>query len=614
MNFSLSFVFAVICLTTIGSNAAVEAGQSQSPPNFLVVVADDMAWADIGAFGGEIRTPNIDKVAEQGTIMSQFYASPTCAPTRGMLLTGLSSHEAGLGTQNMQQAPNQQDSVHYQGQLHDGVVTLAEGLKSIGYQTMISGKWHIGRDPEQYPNRRGFDRSFILREGGASHFADQLPGNPVEPPHYFEDGMAIQTLPADFYSTTYYTQKMISFLKDRDKSSPFFAYLAYTAPHDPLQVPDAWLNRYDGVFDDGPDTLRARRVAALKSKGLFPDSAQLTGLPPMPPFFPGAKPAWADRSEAMRQADVRPVEIYAAMVELLDESMGQVIDYLDAEGELDNTYVVFMSDNGVSAITPLFYPGTSREWLHSERDMNPANAGKPGTHTFIDGEWASALSGPLKFFKGTTADGGIRVPLIVTGPGVAQGVISEQLGHVADLTPTFYQLAGFHPAESSLYRDKPLPRGVALVEGWKGLVTPRLEPIITELFDNQFVRDGKWKLSRMAPPFGDNTWQLHDMASDPGETTNIAQDNPDVASRLQRAYEDYAKEVGVIVPKPPLTRDISALYVGKCDWSCEARFLLIKTLIDPIYRWILVVLVSLIGFLSWWLLRRRRSAARSTIQ
>ncbi|NCF43649.1 MAG: sulfatase-like hydrolase/transferase [Proteobacteria bacterium] len=601
---SVTFAFLFVWLAGFATAVTAQQSESQLRPNFLLVVADDLGWADIGAFGSAIRTPNIDKIAADGTIMSQFYAGPTCAPSRAMLLTGLSSHEAGVGTQNLQQAPNQKDSIVYQGQLHDGVVTLAEGLQSIGYQTMISGKWHIGRDTDQQPHRRGFQRSFVLREGGASHFADQLALNPAELPRYFEDGVPVDTLPADFYSTTFYTQKMIDFLDARDRSRPFFSYLAYTAPHDPLQVPDDWLHRYRGVFDNGPESVRARRIAALQARGLFPAEARASTLVPPPPILPGTKPPWTERSEAMRRVDVRGVEIYAAMVELLDQNLGRVIAYLEAEGELDNTFVVFLSDNGVSAITPLFYPQTSREWLHQERDMDPANAGRPGTHTYIDGEWASALNGPLRLFKGTTADGGTRVPFIVAGPTVAQGVINKQLGHVADITPTFYALAGLQPQMSAVYRDKPYPRGSTLEASWQGLKVRRQQAIITELFGDWSVRDGDWKLSRMAPPFGDNTWQLFNMTVDPGETLNVAAENPLVVEQMQRAYVSFAKEVGVIEPKPPLTRDVGALYVGKCNWSCEARLLLLNALVNPSDRWILVVAVLLLGLLTVLLGRR----------
>ena len=597
----------VISLTAPDVLAAAGDSKTVSPPNFLLVVADDLGWADIGAFGSKIRTPNIDSLAATGTVMSQFYAAPSCAPTRAMLLTGLSSHAAGVGTQNLQQAPNQQDSLQYQGQLHNGVVTLAEGLRSVGYQTMISGKWHIGRDPNQYPSQRGFDRSFILREGGASHFADQLPINPAEPAHYFEDGAPVDALPEDFYSTTYYTEKMLNFLAARDRGRPFFSYIAFTAPHDPLQVPDSWLNRYEGVFDEGPDAVRARRITALTTRGFFPDAATPAATLPLPPIFPGAKPAWSERSEVVRRQDVRPVEIYAAMIELMDKSLGQVLAYLEAEGELENTYIVFLSDNGVSAVTPLLYPGTSRQWLHEQRDMNPANAGRPRTHTFINGEWASALNGPLRLFKGTTAEGGIRVPVIVSGPRVMTGKVHKHLSHIADLTPTFYALAGLRPDTSPLYLDKPRPTGESLVATWEGSNEPRQAPIVVELFGNKAVRQDDWKLTLMAPPFGDNTWQLYNMAADPGETENVAEDYPAVAQRLLLAYQEHAETVGIIDPKPPLSRDISALYVGKCDLGCEARFLLLKALVDPSYRWLLMLtgifLLLLIGLLAHRLLR-----------
>lgn len=618
-NFALKFNLTNATLSAFGLLVAIalpaltpaKADVSQTErPNFLVILADDLGWADLGVMGSQIRTPNLDALAARGMLMSNFYVAPTCAPTRAMLLTGLSSHEAGLGTQHQQQAESQKGAIAYGGQLHDGVVTLSEALGDSGYQTMISGKWHIGHDDTQAPHRRGFQRSFILREGGASHFEDMLEINPVELPFYFEDGQPVEKLPAGFYSTTNYTDKMLEFLDQRDRSKPFFSYLAYTAPHDPLQVPDDWLEAYRGVFDAGPEAVRARRMVALRDKGLFPEGADIPPPLALPPLVPGRKKPWSERSSEERRIDARPVEIYAAMVEILDLNIGRVLDYLATQGELDNTYVIFMSDNGASAVTPLNYPGTSREWLHTERKMDPSDAGRMGSHTFISAEWAAVLNGPNRLFKAMITEGGIRTPLIIAGPRVPAGRIAHAPGHVSDIAPSLYQLANIDAATLPLYADKPKPRGISLVPLWQGAQNAPRPPIVMELFGNMMVRDGDWKLLRLLPPFSTGDPELFDLKSDPGETIDLVETHPEIATRLLADYDKFAEQVGVIAPAPPLERSIRGVYVGKCGWDCEARFLLIEILIHSVGRWVFLALVlgfvaSIVGF-GIRLVRRRR--------
>ena len=255
------------------------------PPNFLVIVADDMGWSDIGALGGEIRTPSIDRLAADGTLVTSFYVAPTCAPTRAMLMTGVDHHEAGLGVQSGLRAWNQV-GINYEGQLHDGVVTVAEALAAHGYQTFMTGKWHLANEHAQGPHNRGFQRSFALLTGGASHFADQRPIAPVEIPEYVRDGEPVHELPADFYSSTAYAGTLIDFLEQRDANAPFFAYLSFTAPHDPLHVPDEWLDRYSGAYADGPVATRRARAERQEALGLIPEGAGLWNYPRFPAWFP----------------------------------------------------------------------------------------------------------------------------------------------------------------------------------------------------------------------------------------------------------------------------------------------------------------------------------------
>lgn len=328
------------CITLVALLSLQFQAFASEKPNFLIVVADDMGWSDIAPFGSEIRTPTLQQLADEGLAMSQFYVAPTCAPTRAMLLTGLDNHRAGVGAQMKNQAPNQLEHEHYKGQLLPEVVTIPEGLAPLGYKSVMAGKWHLAVDEAQLPNNRGFDRSFILREGGASHFSDQAPINPGNTATYLEDGKPVD-LPDDFYSTTHYTSKLIEYIDEVEDESPFLAYLAYTAPHDPLQVPDDWYDRYEGEYDEGPDVVQQRRIDKLLEQGWLTKEPELWRPPVFPSWLPLHKGPWLERSEASRAIGARRMEIYAAMIELMDSEIGRLLAHLDETGRLDNTYVLF---------------------------------------------------------------------------------------------------------------------------------------------------------------------------------------------------------------------------------------------------------------------------------
>lgn len=544
---------------------------TDSQPNFLIVVADDLGWSDIGAYGGEIRTDSLNALARQGLLMSQFYVAPTCSPTRSMLLTGIDHHRAGVGTMHDMRAPNQMDSIDYVGQLHDEVVTVAEVLQRRGYQTFMAGKWHLAVTPEQRPHRRGFNRSFALMQGGASHFGDSLPlyeGNPVD---YFEDGKPA-SLAEDFYSSIAYTDKILEYLQSRKDNIPFFAYLAYTAPHDPLQVPDEWLDRYKGAYAAGPVAIREQRAQRIREKGLFPKGAKLWTPPNFPAWLPLHRVAWQERSQVQREIDARPMEIYAAMVELMDQQIGRVIDYLERTGELENTYVIFISDNGANGATPLMYPARNRDWLFNDRDNSPQNAGKPGSHIHLGMEWASVSSSPWKMFKGTVAEGGIRASLIVSGPTIPANQISNGIGHVTDITPTIYALADIQETElHAVYANKRFPEGKSLKSQWEGDLAQSGKIIKTELFGDRAIRKGRWKAHYLTSGAGSASWELYDLLTDPGETYNIAAKHPQILAELTQIYRDYWTENGVIHPEPALEFSLRHLYTGECDWWCELK-------------------------------------------
>ena len=312
-------------------------------PNILLIIVDDLGYSDLGAYGGEIRTPNIDALAAEGVQFTQFYVQPTCSPTRASLMTGRDPHRVGLGRMFELNAliPERPIPDGHEGTLRLDIETLPARLRDAGYTTVMSGKWHLGLQPEHGPDRRGFDRSFALLDGGSHHFgkAGVLPIFPES--QYREDGKPVE-LPDDFFSSRSFTDKLIEHLGETD-DEPFFAYAAYTAPHWPLQVPDRDLDLYKGRYDAGYDVLREERIAGLKRLGLLDTT-------PAPAWE--RIPRWENLSPATKRAQARSMELYAAMVENLDRHVGRLIAHLRNTGRLDNTIVIFMSDNGAAAERP----------------------------------------------------------------------------------------------------------------------------------------------------------------------------------------------------------------------------------------------------------------------
>ncbi len=566
-------------LTLLALFAEPVSAVSLDRPNFLVIVADDMAWSDIGYFGSEIRTPSLDKLAQQGVTMTAFYAAPTCSPSRAMLMTGVDSHLAGLGTMEGVQAENQRASRGYAGQLNDDVVTLPEVLKSIGYTTLMSGKWHLATQPDQYPDQRGFDRSFALLEGGASHFSDADPLYRGAGATYVEDGKPV-ALPDDFYSSISYTDKIIQYMKEADPTRPLLAYVAYTAPHDPLQVPTDWSDRYSGTYSAGPAALRRQRIQQLQSRGLMPANAPVWTTPNLPVLLPGHFRPWEELDDGERLRASRPMEIYAAMVELMDSQINRLLEELKRSGRLENTFVLFVSDNGANGATPLSYPNSDRAWFRSAYMQGTGEAAGPGTHLYLGREWASATAAPFKLYKGAVAEGGIRVPFIVAGPGVARSVTSVQLSHITDVPATIYELTGIDAKSAAIFSGKALPEGQSLVSTWQRPLHVQPRAFATELFGHAAVISNTWKAVRLNPPLGDGRWKLYDIATDPSEMVDAGSEHHERLAEMTAFYTAYKSRVGVIPPEPPIAISIGDLFTEECNWFCS----LTVTVIDCIVR------------------------------
>lgn len=517
-------------------------------PNFLVIVADDLGFSDLGAFGGEIHTPHLDALALAGLRLTDFHSAPACSPTRAMLLTGTDHHIAGIGTMLEVALPEFEGAPGYEGYLNERVVTVTELLRDAGYYTTMSGKWHLGMTRETSPWARGFERSFSLLPGGANHYPIHLDlGARGAATAYMEDDQLVGALPADFYSSDYFATKLLQFLAERSDDSPFFAYLPFTAPHYPLQAPDELVQKYRGRYDAGPAVLREQRLQRQRELGLC-------GAAVEPHPVVAGEPAWEELTPEQRAISARCMEVYAAMVESLDWNVGRVVDDLRARGELDNTVVLFMSDNGaegaIMEAIPILGPRMA-EQIRRHYDNSLDNIGKPDSFTWYGPRWAQAATAPARLHKAFTTEGGIRVVGFITYPGFArQGGIGHAFSTAMDVAPTLLELAGVaHPGSSYCGRAIEPLRGRSLLP-YLDAITEQVHTDTSatgwELFGRRGIRQGHWKAVLLPPPEGNGDWQLYDLAADPGEIHDLAAAQPERLRALLRHWDTYVEETGVL--------------------------------------------------------------------
>lgn len=515
-------------------------------PNILLLVADDLGYSDIGAYGGEINTPNLDTLAAEGRLLTGHHSAATCSPTRSMLISGTDHHLVGLGTMAELLQPEQQGKPGYEGYLNQKSLSIAQLLQDSGYHTYIAGKWHLGLTEDKSPKAWGFESSYVLTSGAASHFAPRAGApTPSEAVVYRENGVQT-TVPSDFYSTNFYTDKLISYLDAHaGDGKPFFAFAAYTAPHWPLQAPDDFLDRYRGRYDAGYDAIRAARLARQKQLGIIPEDFQPNpGLPAS-----DTNPKWETLSADQRQLEARHMEIYAAMVENLDHNIGRIIQYLKRTGQYDNTFVFFESDNGAEAGSG--FPDTGA-------DNSLANLGHVGSNVNYGKRWAEVSATPFRLWKAYSAEGGVSVPAIARLPrSVSASKAFKGLSHVSDLAPTFLELA-HAPDPGSNYKGRdvyPITGHSLLpvLEERASSVRAPGEVLVDELFGRRYVRKDQWKLTWIETPYGLSNWQLYDIDRDRGETTDVSTQQPDVFNALTGEWDKYVTRVGVVLPQTPGT-------------------------------------------------------------
>ena len=554
---ALAGAFALAACSATGSDTAgvpaVSGPAELARPNILLIVVDDMGFSDLGSFGGEIATPNLDELAYNGIRFTNFHASMMCSPSRAMLLTGVDSHLTGLGNMLEELSPNQKGQPGYEGHLNERVVTMATLLRDAGYGTYVTGKWHLGSGEGQGPSYRGFDRSFVLESGGASHFADMRPAYAPSPEikaSYSSDGRRLSELPSEFrYSTQYYADQMIDYLRQHDRDEPFFAYLAYTAPHWPLQAPDEAIERQVGRYDEGYDVLAEQRLSRLKDMGLVPADATRGRRSPK-------ERPWDALSDGERATELRAMEVYAAMIDEIDRHTGRLIAYLGEDGFLENTLIVFLSDNGpeghdLDETWPRDMFPDIRNTIDESHDFSYASMGRPGSYTLYGPNWANAGSPAFSLHKAFPYEGGTRVTAFVHHPGLIESPrVSDDFVYVTDVMPTLLELAGVeHPG--SVYANRPVEAMsgrsfVNLLNGESSEDGTRVTAL--ELIGKRAVRRGNWKLVHVPEPWGVGDWQLFDIESDLAELNDVSADHPEIVAELVAAWGQYAEENGVILP------------------------------------------------------------------
>ncbi len=417
------------------------APNSAPRPNIIVLVADDWGFTDLGSFGGEINTPHLDALAKRGVRFSNFHTAASCAPTRAMLLTGVQSHRAGVGNLLETMPGSHRGKPGYLGSLAPNVVTFSSLLQEAGYRTYVTGKWNVGSEPSNLPGQRGFDRSIIQGDTGSDNWIPKqryLPHSAKV--DWFEDGRVAE-MPEEFYSSTYFVDRMIGYLKSdpkRGKGQPFFAYVGFQANHVPIQAPQSFIDKYRGKYEAGWDALREQRNRSAAGLGIVPKNAPMARM--------STTGDWSALSEPDRLLEQRQMEIYAAMAEAMDHEVGRLVSHLKGTGEYDNTVFVFLSDNGAEGSD---YKD-AQLWLKTQYSQSIDRLGGKGAYGIPGPSWASASVSPLRGYKFFAGEGGIRVPMFVTPvTSTRSNQVEAALTHVTDIAPTLLELAGIkHPGLS----------------------------------------------------------------------------------------------------------------------------------------------------------------------
>ncbi|MBB6521069.1 arylsulfatase [Pseudoteredinibacter isoporae] len=529
----LKRAFAALLSLCLASQALA----NDKRPNIIVIIADDLGYGDLGAYGSEIHTPNIDALAQQGTMFSNFHVQASCSPTRSMLLSGVDNHLNGMGTMAEDRMAHHENLPGYVGHLNHDVVTIAKRLKSVGYSTHLSGKWHLGKAENLRPHARGFTHSFAMLDGVGSHYDQTGVNSNVPVATYTRDGEIIARPPG--YSSDLFTNELIEQLKKTDRKQPFFAYLAFNAPHWPLQAPQKNIDKYQGVYEQGWDEIRQQRFEAMKRKGLLPVDER---------FRPRLDevPEWKSLSKQEKALEAKRMQVYAGMIDRLDEAVGNLIQYLESTGELDNSYVFFMSDNGPDPYDRSERPAY-KSWLKYFNNQQD-NMGQADSYLFQGAAWAQVSSANLNAYKFLPTEGGTRAPLVMRPPKGGKGDIKPAFFSLLDMAPSFWEMAGQSVDKQGFDKKYKMSGRSALpyFQGTENSVYQQSDVLSFELFGHASVYMGPWKALSMRAPWGDGSWQLFNLTADPSEQHNLVKAEPAILKKMLSAYGQYRKDNRVV--------------------------------------------------------------------
>jgi len=505
--------------------------KKNSRPNIVLILADDLGYSDIGAYGSEVKTPNLDRLANEGIRFREFYNNSICAPTRASLITGQFSHKAGVGFFDVNLG-----LPAYQGFLNKESVTFAEVLKNSGYSTLMSGKWHVGKDSVERPLQRGFDRFYGIL-GGASNYYDAEPlpfGDKPYPVTLLKNNQQLHPKPNSYYFTDEIANNAIEFLDEQNKTNkPFFLYLAFNAPHWPLQALPEDIAKYKGRYDIGWDSLRLERIERQKKMGILEPNQTIAKHDP-------DVPEWNKLTYDEQQFWKAKMEVFAAMIDRMDQNIGKVLAKLKQLGKDENTIVVFLSDNGSQ--------GGFNSLNLKNRGLvkNAGPVGTAGSFDYLEQPWAYVGNTPFRQYKNNMHEGGFRTPFIAWYPKkIKAGTITKGTGHIIDLAPTFYELAkANYPKQFAGNTINPLPGKSLIPVLFDAKPTiDRGEPLFWERAGNRAVRKGQWKIVSTFPKY---EWELYNIEKDAGETTNLANEHPEIVDELSVDYFKWADKTGVV--------------------------------------------------------------------
>lgn len=513
-------------------------------PNILLILNDDMGYSDIGCYGGEIDTPNLDKLADNGTRFTQFYNTARCSPSRASLLTGLHPHQTGIGVLTYDQGPE-----GYAGDLNNHSVTIPEVLKEQGYSTYMSGKWHISSElntpSESWPVQRGFENFYGTIIGAGSFYdPNTLTRQNENIEHEAKED-------SEFFYTDAISDQAVQYIENHHETNPdkpFFQYVAYTAPHWPLHAHEEDIQKYEGRFNEGWDVLREKRMERMKAMGIIDESWDLSDRDP-------EQPAWEDAAD--KEWRLRCMEVYAAQIDRMDQGIGRIMKSLEDTGQLDNTLVIFLSDNGACA-EDIPSDVTKEEMVHqlqlardktrngedvlfgNRRDVMP---GAENTYQSYETPWANLSNTPFRLYKHWIHEGGVATPLIMSWPeGIDEkGTMRHSPGQLTDIMATILDVTG------STYPEEYNGNAIYPLEGKSVMPivkddTPKDDPLFWEHEGNAGIRMGKWKLVRDYP----GSWELYNMAQDRTELVDVAGEHPEKVAEMEKRYNEWADRCGVI--------------------------------------------------------------------